>query len=184
MSYEKLCNTPSDIHEHLPTLKFYAEGLDHVTEMGVRNVVSTWAFIEAQPKVLRCYDINSAPIYEVTQKAGEYGIDFKFICADVLKVKIETTDLLFIDTLHQYTQLKAELELHEKKVRKYLIFHDTTTYADIPEPLKEQTENIWDNYTQDDQGIWLAIQELIDKGDWDILVKYENNNGLTVLGRI
>ncbi len=42
--YNNLCNEKSDINEHLPTLKRYAEKCDHITEMGVRSVVSTWAF--------------------------------------------------------------------------------------------------------------------------------------------
>ena len=33
----------------------------------------------------------------------------------------EKTDLLFIDTLHTYTQLTKELELHSKNVNKYML---------------------------------------------------------------
>ena len=43
--YEGLCSTPSDINEHLPTLKKYAEECEHITEMGVRWVVSTYALL-------------------------------------------------------------------------------------------------------------------------------------------
>ena len=44
------CNLVSDINEHLPTLKRYAEDCDHITEMGVRWLVSTIAFMMGQPK--------------------------------------------------------------------------------------------------------------------------------------
>jgi len=39
----------ADIREHLYTLKNYAEKSRHITEMGVRGVVSTWAFLAGKP---------------------------------------------------------------------------------------------------------------------------------------
>jgi hypothetical protein len=43
--YNRNCITYGDIHEHLPTLMKYAEECDSIIELGVRGVVSTWAFI-------------------------------------------------------------------------------------------------------------------------------------------
>ena len=37
--FKTLCETPSDINQHLATLRHYAEECDHVTEFGVRDVV-------------------------------------------------------------------------------------------------------------------------------------------------
>jgi hypothetical protein len=34
--------TPSDINEHIPTILKYGQECEHITEMGVRWVVSTW----------------------------------------------------------------------------------------------------------------------------------------------
>ena len=48
-------------------------------------------------------------------------IDFLFTEADVLKIEIEETDLLFIDTYHAYQQIKGEFELHGNKAKKYII---------------------------------------------------------------
>ena len=42
--YQIQCDTASDINEHLPVLKEYAQKCETITEMGVRAVVSTWAF--------------------------------------------------------------------------------------------------------------------------------------------
>ena len=44
LRYVNKCNAPSDIHEHLPTLSNYSEKCDSVIELGMRYVVSTWAF--------------------------------------------------------------------------------------------------------------------------------------------
>ncbi|MGD9307318.1 MAG: glycosyltransferase family 4 protein, partial [Desulfobacterales bacterium] len=40
--YSQKCETPSDINQHLPILRKYAAQCSHITEFGVRGVVSTW----------------------------------------------------------------------------------------------------------------------------------------------
>jgi len=191
--YQEKCVKQSDINEHLPVLRALAEECDHVTEMGVRDVVSTWAFISAQPKVLRSYDIvKSDNIEKALELAPQIGVDMKFTEADVLKIEIKPTELLFIDTLHTYSQLKKELELHASKVSKYIVFHDVVTYGHIPEPSQFNTHNgivkqhdkILANYVENDLGIMPAIEEFIDENDWKVKKFYTNNNGLLIIERI
>ena len=107
--YEFQCTRRSDINEHLPTLKKYAEECNHITEMGVRDVVSTWAFLMGNPKKLISYDINQINESIILETIKDTEIEFKFVLADTTKIEIEETDLLFIDTLHTYDQLKSEL---------------------------------------------------------------------------
>jgi hypothetical protein len=38
--YQHYCNNVSDIYEHLPTLNNYAQQCNHITECGVRGIVS------------------------------------------------------------------------------------------------------------------------------------------------
>jgi len=192
-NYQEMCAKQSDINEHLPVLRALAEECDHVTEMGVRDVVSTWAFLSASPKVLRSYDIvESENIKLPLQLAPQIGVDMKFKEADVLKIEIEPTELLFIDTLHTYTQLKKELELHASKVSKYIVFHDVVTYGHTPEPSQfnthkgiiKQHDKILANYVENDLGIMPAIEEFIDENDWKVKQFYTNNNGLLIIERI
>ena len=56
--YESYCNYPSDINEHLPTLKKYADECDHITEMGVREGVSFVALLNGKPKKMVGIDIK------------------------------------------------------------------------------------------------------------------------------
>jgi len=173
LNYNRLCETPSDINEHLPTLMKYASECEHITEMGVRNIVSTFALLMGEPKRMISYDINWANgIEAVIQWANADGIDFDFRLADTNNLTIAETDLLFIDTLHNYNQLKKELELHSDKAKKYIIFHDTTSFEYIGESYEGKV---------DEKGIWAAIEELIEEGKWEILERYTNNNGLTIL---
>ena len=125
---ERITDYTSDINEHIPTIIKYGKECNHITEMGVRGICSTWGWLASNPDKLITYDLENpskwgGKIEDVYDTAQDVGVDFKFTEADVLKVEIEETDLLFIDTLHVYNQLKAELMLHASKVRKYLCFH-------------------------------------------------------------
>ena len=120
--YKNRCETPSDINEHVPTLKRYAEECEHITEMGVRSIVSTYALLMGKPKRMISYDINWANgIENVVKLANDKGIDFDFRIANTTDLTIVETDLLFIDTWHVYPQLKKEFELHANKAKKYII---------------------------------------------------------------
>lgn len=184
-NYQKHCDRYSDIHEHLPTLYKYATECNHVTEMGVREVVSTWAFLHAKPSRLVSYDLfTSSNIPSAEQAAKEVGVDFTFIQANVLDVTIEETDLLFIDTWHKYGQLSQELLMHCNAVRKYIVLHDTTKYA-------TQDEGTWGRYndqrTEGKQktGLWAAVEEFLEQHpEWTLKERYLNNNGLTILERV
>ena len=181
--FNNLKNDPSDINEHLETLKYYASRSNHVTELGVRKIVSSWAFLLGAPHKLVCVDIIHPNDY-LNDNGEKFGIfkkycelldiDFEFILGDTLKIEIEETDLLFIDTLHTYDQLKRELALHANKVKNWIIFHDTESCGEY---------FISSNGVREG-GLTYAINEfLVDNPQWKVKSIYKNNNGLTVLER-
>lgn len=184
----RIYQTPSDINEHIPTLVEYASECEHITEMGVRAITSTWAFLGSAPKKLISYDIENpakwgADIQHVYNVAEHYGLNYEFRKENVLKIDIEETDLLFLDTWHAYNQLKAELEKHSSKARKYIIMHDTTSYEFRDEPLT--SENAWEGDLDFGRGLWAAVTEFLDSTDeWVLHKRYTNNNGLTILKRV
>ena len=160
--YQELCATPSDINEHLPILRHYADRCDHITEMGVRGVVSTYAFLSSRAKKVVAIDILNVWVPEIDK--------LTFICADDLQIEIEPTDFLFIDTRHCYEQCIQELNLHAKNVNKYIGLHDTNIFGR--------------NGDDGGKGLMDAIEEFIGKNtEWIIVYSVENNNGLTILAR-
>ena len=184
----QIFTTPSDINEHIPTLIEYASECETITEMGVRAITSTWAFLGAAPKRLISYDIENpskwgADINMVYDVAKQYGLNYEFRKENVLKLDIEETDLLFLDTWHAYCQLKAELDKHNSKARKYIIMHDTTSYEFRDESLT--SENAWEGTPPTRKGLWTAVTEFLESTDeWVLHKRYTNNNGLTILKRI
>lgn len=174
--YKKNCDTYSDINEHLPTLRKYAEQCEHVTEFGVRYVVSTYAFMMGAPKKLVSYDVLPVENFgidrnQLKELAFSNGVDFEFIVGDTTKIEIAQTDLLFIDTWHVYQQLIVELTKHGNKSNKYIIMHDTTKFGEVGE-------------CNEGDGLNKAINEFLEKNShWVVHEKFENNNGLTILKR-
>jgi len=168
-------STKSDINEHLQTLFEYGSKCNHITEMGVRTGRSTLSWLMASPSTLVCYDLKKNKNFDLDQYskwASDQGTIFLFIEGDTRYVTIEDTDLLFIDTLHTYDQLKIELSLHSGKVNKYIILHDTETFG-------------FSGEIKGSRGLQLAVDEFLsDNADWRLKEKYNNNNGLTILEKI
>ncbi len=195
-NYVRACITPSDINEHLPTLYEYAKKCDHITECGVRGVVSSWAFANG------LMGRPSVKLFQVDPDTNQNVVDFGNICRENgipcvfynesdLTCTMETTDLLFIDTWHIYGQLKRELERWNSHVTKYIIMHDTT----VDEWQGETVRHGWNAEEQSKQfgipvheinmGLWPAIDEfLAAHPEWILEKRYTNNNGLTILKRV
>lgn len=169
--YQDACARDTDIHEHLPVLSELTSQCTHVTELGVGWAQSTRAFLRHDIE-LHSYEFMPQPgIREFFEEAKNAGRNVTLHVDDTRKVEIAETDLLFVDSLHIYEQVQKELELHAGKARKYIGFHDTTTYAD--------------NGEFGGKGIWPAIQEFIDSHpEWQLVERRTNNNGLTILKRL
>ena len=193
--YTRLCQEPSDINEHLPTLVRYASQCTHVTECGVRSAVSSYAFahaLQSRPSTkLVQVDPSSHPnILQFGKECRWQGLNVVFHNQSDLTCPIEQTDLFFIDTWHVYGQLKRELARWHSHVRKYIIMHDTT----VDEWQGETIRNGWNAEEQSKtsgipvdeirKGLWLAIDEFLkEHPEWFLRERFVNNNGLTVLER-
>ena len=165
--YQQLCETLSDINEHLPTIRKYACLSDSIFELGVRGMVSTWGLLAGLPREMCSLDIvhpseHKGNVEEAEEMAKKEGVSWKFLKASSLDVELPRHDLLFIDTIHTYEQLNKELKLHSPHTVKYIIMHDTN----FPEMQK-------------------AIQEfLTNNNDWKVKEVLTTLTGLTVLQRI
>jgi hypothetical protein len=177
-NYTELKNTQSDINEHLPTLYKYAQECETIAEFGVRNVVSSYSFALANPKKLICVDtVDNENITNFLNLCKQENINAEFHCADTLTFELqEDVDLLFIDTLHSFKQLSAELERHNTKVKKYIILHDTISFGN---------KNEDDQKCGDNCGLVPAFRNFLNQNNnWQEEFTFSNNNGLTILKRV
>jgi hypothetical protein len=163
----------SDINENVHLLYELAKQCDSVIEMGVRTGVSTRAFLHSGVK-LTSYDlVLDQKVNQLFELARRTGQDARYQQADVLKIQIEPCDLLFIDTLHTYRQLRQELRLHGNWARRYIAFHDTHTFG------------LQGEFGKDCKGLLTAVIEFVMANPhWRFHTHRTNNNGLTILERI
>jgi hypothetical protein len=194
----KLCNIPSDINEHLPTLFKYAKECESVLELGVRGCVSSWALAygllnnEKPTKKLLLNDINECDIHDLLVSSKQTDLVIVPLWVNDLSIQLtENVDLTFIDTWHVYGQLKRELEKFSKCTNKYIIMHDTTVDELAGESLRcglnvqEQSINTGIPISEILQGLGKAVREFLENNtEWKLKEKFTNNNGLTVLEKI
>jgi cephalosporin hydroxylase len=165
--------TPSELNEHLDVLYRFASGCNVVCEFGVADCTTTAAFLFARPKELHSYDIRRQDAVDRVERiAKAEGQHFEFHHASTLEVEIPECDMLYVDDLHTYSHVKAELQKHAGKVRKYLAFHDTECCRDQSEDATRP-------------GIWQAIAEFLrEHPEWRIVYTTEDYAGLAILGRV
>jgi len=197
-NYIRVCTTPGDIHEHLPTLREYSQKCGVIAEMGVRNILSTWAFIKGltespnQLKKLICVDIQDTDVPKIIKNAADVGVELEFKKGNSATIDLGTrVDMLFIDTWHIYGHMKRELEHHHANVNKYIVMHDTTVDEFLGENIRMgmdiQTSVNESGYPASEitKGLGPAITEFLETHpEWKLEKKFTNNNGLTILVRV
>jgi cephalosporin hydroxylase len=168
-SFHHRIKNPSDISEHLCTLRLLATRCSKITEFGVRSGNSTIAFLAGLPERghLLSFDIN-APAFVPPDDIGNRWTCLK---ADTSRLPlIGETDMLFIDTLHTYDQVVAELK-HGNQAQSWIVLHDTVlfgTNGEVGLP-----------------GINAAITEFLSQNPhWEIFADCQHNNGLLILERL
>lgn len=164
----------SYIHEHLATLEMLMSLMqpDLVVEIGTGPGHSTLTF------ALGCSTNNRGHVItidiedcgkakDLIKFDNELNDYVTFIQSDSLKLKMEGgIDILFIDGLHEYIQVKKEIKryVHDVNFGGVVIFHDT--------------------YNPAHPGVQKAVREFV-LGKWDEwdMFEYFNCNGLTILRR-
>jgi len=166
------------LHPFLSHLRYYASQCESVVEIGVDTGTSAIAIMAGLPDKFIGIDIRKKDeVIELLYKfARENNIKYEFIQKSSLELEIESTDMLFIDSLHMYEQLKQELIRHHAKVNKFIVLHDTVLCGDsgMDFPGKRYPGH----------GLMKAVQEFLKEyKEWSILKHYTERFGLMVLKR-
>lgn len=177
-AYKAVCETPSDVNEHLPTLVEICARLDakRVIELGVRGGTSTIAWLYGVCETegeLWSVDVSQPPPIKHSRWHFVRGEDTDPF---VLSQLPEEVDAVFVDTDHRYDLTREEIQLYAPRVRSggCMIFHDTA-------------EESFEHHTAEQPPfpVRTAVEELLG-GESPIrevtkLESYDNNHGLTVV---
>lgn len=177
--------TPA-IAPHLPRMRALAEGLEIAVEFGVKRGASSSALLLGAQTVVS-YDVKETPqARELQRIAGERWL---YHIEDSRTADVPACDLLFVDSLHNFKQVDAELKAHADKVARYLVFHDVMTFGCVG-ARGESGEQVW-TYRRGEPvpasavGIRPAIDALMIRDrSWQIAASYTDSHGLLVLERV
>ena len=157
-----------DIREHLPKLRALAAACSTVVEFGVYRGASSAALLAGTPGSLYSYDTMKQPEVDTLLDAADGRWIFR-LC-DSHKAAIPECDLLFIDSWHTAEHLRGELETHHAKVKRWIVMHDTETFAHKGE--------------DGGPGLWGAMMDFLERHpEWRLSEHFTNCNGLSILER-
>lgn len=185
-SFESKCDTASDINEHLPTLKKYADKCYSVLELGHRGGGSASAFLVSNAQIFHSVDLVHCDSWvtltqEIAKEAPPGITEFKYWKAHSIGWTPERRhyDLIFFDTLHTGHHLLEELQKYSTLAAGWMILHDTEAFGEVGERAYAHGR---------DKGLKWALSVFLlnhpDGKNWRVLEHFTNNNGLTVLERV
>jgi len=196
-TFHELCQAGTDISEHLPALSDLAWEVGgeaardevEVVELGVRSAVSTVGFLHGLSEFAECYpskpidppprlvSVDIAPMdptqaERLAEVSAACGLDWRFVLGSSLEVPVVPCVALFVDTLHDYAQLRAELMRWGPSVSRWIALHDTETFGTRDE-------------SGDGPGLRRAVGEFLEAsgGEWTVVEDRRNCNGLMILRR-
>lgn len=169
---ESARTTPSTIDQHWDVMRRYASECDSIAEYGTG--FSTLAWLSACSKV-RSADVERHDWMDRLLQIAEGKLEF--VHGTNHKAAAVDCDLLFIDTLHEYDQLRQELTIHAPRCRKFIVVHDTESFGFSDSPLTVE-------YGVGGPGLRAAISEFLESnGEWSLAEHFTNQHGLTILAR-
>jgi len=120
-----------------------------ILELGVEYGVTTRAFLLAcRDFGARLTSIDVEPPKFPIEVLGELKDYWEFIQGNDLEVEWDReVDLIFIDTIHTYDHLKAELEKYHKYAR-LIVLHDTTEPRWLAKGYLKALKDFLRNHTQ------------------------------------
>jgi hypothetical protein len=159
---------PSTISEHWDTLVRYASQVDEVLELGCGFSTLAWLSTGA-----RVTSVDIEPMPWTARLLELAGPRLAAVVMDDLQLPPRRVPFLYIDTLHTYAHLAAELARHGP-LADMIVLHDTHSFRDADAPLTRQCH-------PGDKGLWPAVEEFCEAHRYAIVDVYHHQHGLTVL---
>jgi hypothetical protein len=170
--YAEVRQIPGTIDQHLDNLLQMGSGVQTILELG--SGMSTVAWL-AGGAMVTSVDVDPMPWAADLATLAQGRLAFHQTSS--LTFPPRPVDLLFIDTLHIYAQLLAELTLHGPHAASWIVLHDTESFRGPGSPLL-------DRYHPGDRGLQAALDEwLAQHPEWGVFMHWSHQHGLTVLGR-
>ena len=158
-----------DYCEQHDAIKKYMKYCDSYKELGTHQGGTAACAMLCKPKIVELVDKDLSKYNKFLRPIAErYCIENNI----KLSVKLadstgfaslgETVDMLLIDSYHRWFHMEKELEMHHHSVRKYMIFHDTNSVAELQR----------------------GVEYFCHDKKWEIIERGTTNVGYTVIRKI
>jgi len=178
--YEQIRSQQEDPKNHGPhycshhdLIKEFAPGCTSYKELGTHQGASAAAALLAGFKEVHFVDHTlekynwQKHLFEKYCEENEVDLNV-YECSSIHHSTAVTTDVLMIDSLHDWSWTILELDHHAPLTKKHIIFHDTTTVNGKP-------SNIWPGIN-----MWCKVNA--DK--WYVNRRNLENVGSTIVSRV
>jgi hypothetical protein len=168
--FEELKSKSSDNNEHLDIIFQYAKKCINGVELGFGQGRASFALLMGLEKL---YSVDTYHEPNIKNMLVDYfGDKLTTIESETYNFEeYDSVDLLLVDSIHTYEQVRKELKAHSSKIKKYIMFHDTVSFGTLGEDGHE--------------GIVKAIDEFLrENKDWKIIYEVSNNHGFMILEKI
>ena len=166
--YIKLCKLQTERHGidyisvHKEIKSLIKGGCDSYTEFGIMQGTTLAAAMFAKPSSVQAVDIDLQWYNKANHLFEQYAelneIDLSIIDGNSHDANINEVDLLYIDSVHVSTHLLGELSIHNEKVKKYIVLHDTTHKPELYRTAKVWCRsNPWNITKHDTRGVGYTV---------------------------
>jgi hypothetical protein len=168
--FKEALTTPSDFHEHVATLRSFAEKCQHVTEFCEWGKPARVSLAAGCPGNFISYASVKRPEWPMLKRL--LGDRFNTgLCPPNGPPIIDETDMLFVDTKHHsHQETYPLLEAHHLKVRRYMAIHTTEVYG---EAAADGTPGVM-------HSVRLFVRT---HPEWKVVHYTKENNGFIVLSK-
>jgi cephalosporin hydroxylase len=137
-------------------------------ELGTHQGGTAAAALMMKPTRIELVDISmdkyrlfAKPLFEKYCTENNIELTVKEVDSTSLSSLGPEVDLMLIDSRHTRTHMEAELNMHHRNVKKYIVFHDTTA---VPQ-------------------LYQGIVNFCSRNPWEIVERGTANVGYTVIKR-
>jgi len=185
--------TTTSMTVHVATLRVLASHGSSVIELGVQFGDSSWGLLTGlveshagrQKRRMVSVDVEPSIVSSTVRSVAlANNVSYTFLQASSLHVKLRPAELVFIDDLHAYAQVRAELAIYAPLALQYIVLHDTVSWRDRDECNDHRYRDRAICARQPTPGIYRAVEEFLEKHpEWKVRSHTDRSAGLTVLKR-
>ena len=158
---EDYCEQHDAVRKYAPECKTYAELGVHQGGTLANALLAGFRYVEGIDIDMHRYNKFLKPLAEEYAKDNKILLKIKEVDSTTLDSLGPNVDMLLIDSYHKHFHMKKELAMHGKRVKKYIIAHDTK----LP-----------------DEQLHMCLEEFcFENPGWSVHERGETNVGYTVL---